>query len=377
MRLARPPGRPRAGQVVADAARSVRAQPLTTATTALVVALVCVVVLLTTGRAAASERAVVASIDAVGTRLVTVSDGQGQAGLDASSVAEIARLDGVEWVFGLGPASDGTNAALPGRTGVAALRPLVGDLPDDVRLADGRAPAAPGEAVVGRGAAAALHLGDVAGGVTDGRATVGVVGRFEAVGSLASLDDLVLYRPAPDATDARTLRQVHVLVSDASLVPEVTEHVRAVLRVRDPSRVEVESSEGALRLREAVAGTLGATSRQLMLGVLGGGLVLVTVTVLGAVQGRRRDLGRRRALGASRSAIVALVLLQTLGAGCLGALLGTVAGLAAASAWTGATPPWTFAAGVGTTAVLMGLVGAVPPALLAAFRDPVRILRVP
>lgn len=214
--------------------------------------------------------------------------------------------------------------------GVAAMRPLVGDLPEDVRLADGRVPSAPGEGVVGGAAAAALHLGDVVGGVTDGRATVGVVGRFEADGALAFLDDLVLYRPAPDATDARA-------------APGARAGVGRVVR----------------------AGGDGAGAR----GAAGQGRV--------PRGGRRRDLGRRRALGASRSAIVALVLLQTFGAGCLGALLGTVAELAAASAWTGATPPWAFAAGVGTTAVLRGLVGAVPPALLAAFRDPVRILRVP
>lgn len=141
--------------------------------------------------------------------------------------------------------------------------------------------------------------------------------------------------------------------------------------------MQVEASAGVLRLRDAVAGALGASSRQLMLGVLGGGLVLVSVTVLSAVQGRRRDLGRRRAVGASRSAIVVLVLLQTAVAGVMGALVGSVGGVAAVALAAGAAPPWSFSAGVAVATVLIGLVGAVPPALLAAYRDPVRILRVP
>lgn len=81
--------------------------------------------------------------------------------------------------------------------------------------------------------------------------------------------------------------------------------------------------------------------------VLGVGVAIVTVTMLGAVSSRRRDFGRRRALGASRSSLITLVLIHT-----------------AVAAVTG-------------LCVLVALLGALIPALAAAYRDPMRILRVP
>lgn len=114
-----------------------------------------------------------------------------------------------------------------------------------------------------------------------------------------------------------------------------------------------------------------------MIVVLGVGLVVVAVTLFGAVSQRRRDFGRRRALGASRSAVVALVLAQTF----IAALLGGVVGLATGSfiVWrlVDALPSPSFTAGVLALSMLSALLAAVPPALIAARRDPVQILRVP
>ncbi|MFI2753304.1 FtsX-like permease family protein [Cellulomonas sp. P22] len=376
----RRPGRPRPHLVLRDGLLGALAQPVATLTVALVVASVCLVVLLTTGRSAATEREVVSSLDSVGTRLVTVTDTRGTAGIEPSAVADVAALVGVEWAFGLGPATDTHNADLPVAGVGTPMRALVGDLPPTVELLTGRDATGPGEAVVGSGAFARLRMGDSVGTATDGTTRVGVVGQVHAEGALAFLDDLVLYRPMVDvATTAQDLpvRYLYVLVEDAAAASGVADAITAVLRAQDPAGVEVSTSDGVLRLREVVAGSLGAGSRQLMAGVLGGGLVLVTTTVLGAVAGRRRDFGRRRALGASRSAIVVLVLVQTGVAASVGAVLGTGAGLVAVDVLTGSLPAPAFTAGVAALALLVALVGSVPPALAAASRDPVRILRVP
>ena len=97
------------------------------------------------------------------------------------------------------------------------------------------------------------------------------------------------------------------------------------------------------------------------------------LNVYGAVTSRRRDFGRRRALGASRSAIVALVVTQTAIVAALGAAVGSFL----IQRWTGSGPDPSFALAVATLVILAALVSAVPPALVAAYRDPVRILRVP
>ena len=367
-------GRPRPAALLREGVLTARAQPVATLTATLVVAMVCFVVLVTTGRAAAAERAVIASIDSVGTRLVTTTDNTGSAGIDPSAVDDVAGLAGVTWALGLGPAEDVANADRPSAIGTP-MRAYVGPLPDEVTVTAGRLPRAPGEAVVSASAAAALGLLDGVGAVTSSGARVAVVGQVALNGPLATFDGSVLRLAGPDSD--LPLRYLYVVVDHADQAPDIARAIEAVLPVAEPSAVEIETSTGVLALRDVVAGTLGASARQLMAGVLGVGLVLTTVTMLGAVAGRRRELGRRRALGASRSAVVVLVLAQSAVAGVAGVLIGVAAGLAVARFMLDAMPSAGFVLGVAALALLVTLAGSAPPALAAALRDPVRILRVP
>jgi len=372
-----PRGRPRPGALVLDGLATARAQPVATTTAALVVAMVGLVVLLTTGRSAAAERDVVASFDSVGTRLVIVADVGGAGGVADDSVRHVADLAGVTWAFGLGGAQDTADADVGTGATQVPMRALVGALPVDVHVVAGRTPVRPGEVLVGIDAQRALHLPLPVGGLTvdAGTRRAAVVGAVDADGPLSFLDALALR--VPDADEHPTVRYLYVLVDDASHASEVADAVRAVIRADDPTALEVQTSDGAIALRDVVAGRVGAAGRQTMAIVLGVGLVLVTVTMLGAVAGRRRDFGRRRALGASRSAVVVLVLVQSACAALVGVAVGTAAGLAVLDATGSALPGARFVAGVAGLAALVALLGAVPPAIAAARRDPVRILRVP
>lgn len=367
-------GHPAPAALAREGLLAARAQPVATFTAALVVAVVCVAVLLTTGRTAATENAVIASIDGVGTRLVVAADGSGKAQISARSVRAVESLGGVTWAFGLGAASEVRNTDLPTMQGVTQ-RDVVGTLPPELSLITGRLAAVDGEALVGTRAAAALRLADSVGSVGTEASRVGVVGTFDALGPLDTLDDSVLVRRTD--TMAGPLRVLYVLVDDATHAEQTARAVAAALVAEKPADVVVETSAGVIALRDVVAGTLGSSSRQLMAGLLGASLLLVTVTMFGAVSGRKRDFGRRRALGATRSSLVVLVLVQSAVAAILGASVGALGGVALVHATAGAVPAWQFTAGVAALAVLVALVGSVPPALTAASRDPVRVLRVP
>ena len=355
-----------------------RARPLMSSTPGLVIALVCLVTVATTGRTAATEDQVLSTVDQLGTRLVTVTDSTGSARIAPDVVDAVRAVDGVEWAFALGPAADATLPGVGGtRTGVpVTARDVLGDLPPDLRRTAGRAARA-GEAVAGTRAAAELGLatgtGSGAAGVAGG--VVPVVGTFAAVEPLAALADSVLVSSAEPGTT--TVRYVYLRVAAGYDVQAVADLVTAVVPAGTPAAVDVEVAQGALDLREVLSGALGESSRQLMATVLVVGLLLVTLTTAAGVAGRRRDLGRQRALGASRSAIVALVVLQSAVAGAAGAVAGTAAGTLLVLQTSGRVLPWGFAAGVVVLSGVVGVVGAVPPAVLAARRDPVRILRVP
>ncbi|KGM13923.1 FtsX-like permease family protein [Cellulomonas bogoriensis] len=369
------PGTPRPRDLVTDGIRSAVAQRVPTVTAALVVALVCLVVLLTTGRTAATERAVVDSIDLVGSRLITVTDSTGQAYIDVAAVDEVSRLSGVDAVLGLGPVRDGRNRDLPRVPVGVPVRPYVGDLERAVRLTAGRAPDAPRQAAAGTAALAELAMDGPAGAVTTGDVVVGVVGEFSADGPLASLDGSVLTVPA--AGEEFPLRVLYVVAAGATDAARLAEDIEHVLPAREPTHVDIAASTSVLQLREVVTGTLGAGARLLMAGVLVMGLVVLAVTMFGAVAGRRRDFGRRRALGASRSSVVVLVLVQAACAGTVGVTLGTAAGVGAVVLLAGSAPGAAFVAGLMGVVLLVTLLAAVPPAVTASRRDPVSILRVP
>ncbi|MGO1622487.1 ABC transporter permease [Flaviflexus sp.] len=91
---------------------------------------------------------------------------------------------------------------------------------------------------------------------------------------------------------------------------------------------------------------------------------------------RRADLGGRRGLGATRMTIIALVVLRTAYAALVGAVLGVVIG-AIVTGRMDALPPVDFVIGVGILSVIAALVSTLPPAVYAAHRDPVGVLRTP
>lgn len=369
------PGSPRAADVVRDALRSMRAQPVPSLAAAVVVGLVCMVVLLTTGRTAAVEREVLASVDSIGTRLIVVSDASGDANIDRSTVGLLASLDEVDWAFGLGPAADVHNSVLGPRGGGIAGRPFVGEFPVGLQIVEGRAPVRPGEAVAGTQIADALGLGDGTGPLTDGTGDYPAVGVVDGEGALDFLNETVIWSPVDE--EAFPIRFVYVVVTNVAAIDRVASAIEAVMIAQRPEHVEIETSQSAIALRDVIAGRLGASGRQVMAGLLGTGLLLVSATMFAAVSARRRDFGRRRALGASRSVIVAGVLIQTAGAAVPGALLGCTAGVLGGGTLHGSGPGLSFVSAVAVLAVCVALIGAAVPAVVAARRDPVRILRVP
>ncbi|MEA9986013.1 hypothetical protein [Subtercola sp. RTI3] len=109
----RPTAPRQSAALLREAAAGARSQKVGSLLTIGVIAALCATVLLTAGRTAATESAVLGSIDSSGTRSIVVRAQQG-AGLDTSVLARLAHVDGIEWVAAFGPADDVTNAVFAG-----------------------------------------------------------------------------------------------------------------------------------------------------------------------------------------------------------------------------------------------------------------------
>jgi putative ABC transport system permease protein len=360
--------------LLGETTRMAAAQPAASMIAGLIIAAVCGVILTTTGRTVQAEQDVLSQIDDAGTRSITITDAHGTAGLTASAIPRVSRLSQVDWALGLGVADDVQNAAVGEGGTRTPSRVVHGQLPLEVSTT-GRPPAA-GEALVGSEAMQTLGLDMPAGGVHDGSENpIAIVGSFDASEPLEFLNSGLLVAAAPDSDAA--IRSVQVLATSPENVENLTGAVIAVLDPADTTALSVTTSQALADVRAAVAGELGQYSRTLALTVLAIGLVLVTLTIYGAVTLRRQDFGRRRALGASRSNIVMIVALQHLIIGILGAAIGTLAGAVMVWRWTGAMPRLAFTLAVAILAILASVAAALLPAFVAAWRQPVRVLRVP
>ena len=102
-------------------------------------------------------------------------------------------------------------------------------------------------------------------------------------------------------------------------------------------------------------------ARRTVTGLLLAVAILVGALQYGRVAGMARDIGRCRALGATRSTIVLQVLINADLCGVIGSVLGIAVGLVITAVVAGALPG----------------AGSMAPAIRAARLDPVRILRVP
>jgi len=360
--------------VAREAMASARSQPVASAVSIIMVAGMCATVLLTTGRTVGAEQAVLGSIDDAGTRAVIVR-ADPDAGLNSAVLDRLANVDSIEWAGAFGAAHDVQNAAFPDGTRVP-VRLAYGD---DIQRLTGTLPVANSSALASTAALEQLGMPDQVGGViADSGSDYAVTGRIDVPDYLQFLEPLVIVPQTvdPDAAPAPVSVLV-VIAARPDLVAPVSQAVQSVLAVDDPTKVTLSTSETLAELRALVQGQLGSFGRNLVVVIFSLTAVLVAAILYGLVMLRRKDFGRRRALGASQGLIVGLLLTQMVMLSTIGAVLGGIGAAIGLIATGDPLPGIDFFASVGILAVVTGLVAALVPALAAARRDPLKELRVP
>ncbi|MGN8244247.1 ABC transporter permease [Cellulomonas soli] len=341
------------------------------------VAATCVTTLLTVGRAAATQAQVHARLDSAGARLIVVSDSAHKGLISTAVVDVVNQLNTVQGAVAIDTPRDVVSTA-QGRGGTKTpLWHVLGDPATAVTLTSGRWPRA-GEGVVAEDAMTSLGLEGPIGSVENDVAQWPIVGTYRAQDSFTELDGGVLARPVVVREDpqAATVDRLYVLASSAGDVESVQSLVLSAIAPPALTDVTVQSPSTLADLQAHVGADLGSFSHTLLVLVMTAGAGLTAVVVLADVLIRRPDLGRRRALGATRYTIICLITLRTLVPAIAGAVLGTAVGALTGAGW-GGLPPASFVAGTAVLASLTAVFAAVPPAIAASWADPVRVLRTP
>jgi putative ABC transport system permease protein len=354
---------------------SVWSQRTASAVTLLLVLGATATVVGTAGRNAGAEAAVLSRIDDRGTRSLTVYTQGEQPQFTASLVHQLARYDVVEDATAFGPVHDVTAAANP-QGARLGMRTLYGTVGGHVLT-----PLAPvgglQQAVANDAAFEALGMPGRRGsvrGADDGPEWL-VTADAVVPDDLAGAGPTVLAIGDPSSDDR--LASLSVVAHRPEDLPLVAELVAGALNDVPADRLRVQSSQELADLRAVIGGELTARSRSVILSVLAGSVSAILMIAWSLALMRRRDFGRRRALGATRTMIVALVVGQTWFLATGGALLGAAAGLALLSARAQPLPAAPFVVALITAFSVSAALASAGPAAWAACRDPLNELRVP
>lgn len=353
--------------IAGEIGATVRAQRVFTLIMVLVFAGSTLAVVLTSGRHAASEAAVLSTIDAEGTRSVMVQFNAPHPDFTNEIVDALASYDVVEHVIGMGQTNDATSAANPGGVKVG-VREIYGEIFDGTHS---------NEAFVSQTAMDAFGFVDGSGVIRFLNGAEYVVNRtHETPGFLAGYEPLAAIEMRSDGEPVRLTSMIVVARTPESV--ELVADLTRDLMVGIPEDVyAVSTSEAMAQLRSAIAGEMTRQGRLIVLGVLVATSAVALVNVLGLVMLRRKDYGRRRALGATQSMVMAIIMGQVLLISSFASLIGVLVG----SVWLlfegSPLPRLDYLIAVVIAFTGLSTIMSAVPGSIAAKRDPIRELRVP
>lgn len=317
------------------------------------------------GLAIDSQASILAAVDSAGARLIEVSTTSGEAVLPATAVSRIANLSGVAWTLGLGPVQDVRNTLGSGPAPLRAIRSV------GAPVALGTA-SIPNGVFVSADSVKRVGLAGAYGAVFPGSQPV--VGWFAASEPLGWLNAYLL---VPSTDDSVAMERILVFVDDSDWINSTATSIRNLIGTRAASEATVGTSEALLAAKAAVNDEIVRSARRLVTVVLVAGMIMACIVVFSGTVGSRRDFGRRRALGATRGQLTLLVMAATLWPTLAGALAGTFAGWAYVGLQLSRPADPRFPVAVGVLTVIGLTAASALPALHAATRDPLRVLRVP
>ena len=155
---------------------------------------------------------------------------------------------------------------------------------------------------------------------------------------------------------------------------------RRGLKAKDPNDFAIFTSEGQLETFRAITGGIaGAMILIAGIALLVGGVGVMNIMLVSVTE-RTREIGVRKALGATKKDIAVQFLVEAVTLTCVGGAIGIATGLGIAMlvrfafSFPAAAPLWSIVLGFGVSTAV-GLIFGLWPALKAANQNPIEALR--
>lgn len=351
-----------------------RARWVLAAFIALAIGAAMALTLTTAGRSASLSEQVRERFTSVEARAIVVQAAPSDE-LSSAILRNYEGVEGVEWAVALSSSMDVTNEDIPGADPVASRKMWAADwattgIPAPSTISSGKL--AWTDATARRQLAIASFPAVVH---SDSGTRIAIGGEAQPKASLRPfITGVTIATRAADATAPVTT--IVVLASAPEHVVPLANLIESSLPAVPSATIRVHTSAELARASTSVGTVLDSFSQRTIVGSVFGAGALVAVLQVGVVLLQRRDYGRRRALGATRSMIAGLVIGSTVLAAMVGAILG--AGLATVylTLSNGAIPPASLVSAFGVLLVATASVLGAIPAAIAARLDPASEMRV-
>jgi putative ABC transport system permease protein len=396
------PVRLRPADLARLAGAGLRARKLRSGLSALGITIGVAAIVAVLGLSASSKAGLIAEIQALGTNLLAVQNGQaltgGTAELPTQAPSMIGQLPGVTSVQSTGTVNnvnayrsplvpavntnglsvDAASLGLPGTSGTSVARGTF------LNAATARQPVC----VLGAAAAAYLGIDRIWPGERIWLSQTGSGGMWLYVAGILKPDVLapeidssvlVGYPAAEEYLGFDGHPSTIYVRAATSQVQAVDNLLAAQANPEDPSGVQVSQPSAALTAQLDATGAfnslfLGLGAVALLVGAIG----VANIMVISVLE-RRSEIGLRRALGATRGHIRAQFLSEAILLALAGGAVGVAAGALAtaiyarARGWATVIPPEAWAGGL-AAAILIGALAGLLPALRAARLSPTQAL---
>jgi putative ABC transport system permease protein len=217
---------------------------------------------------------------------------------------------------------------------------------------------------------------------------IGVLQRRGSFLGMASLDNQVVLPLSTflEAFGRRRSVDINVAAEDVDALKRAQDEVITFLRRRrdlspgEPNDFEVFTNDSLTKTFNSLSAVIAAASAGVtLLSLLVGGIGILNIMLVSVTE-RTREIGVRKALGATRRRILLQFALEAVALSLLGGVLGVGLGygLAFLAQWVfgvmTAVPGWAVALSLGVSSTV-GLVFGIYPAARAARLDPVEAMR--
>jgi putative ABC transport system permease protein len=218
---------------------------------------------------------------------------------------------------------------------------------------------------------------------------IGVVAKRKSGFFGENEEDQKVFMPVRTARKVAPQRNYLLMIIQAKegQLNDAKEEIEAILRLRrgvkygDPNDFDVKTADNFIAQFDGIIGGVGIAAIAIScLGLLVGGIGVMNIMLVSVTE-RTKEIGIRKAIGATRSAIVMQFLLEAMTLTFFGGVIGVIVAIGISDlimllipSLPAQIPMWAIIAALGTS-IGVGLIFGVLPARKAAKLDPIDCLR--